>query len=67
MINPLVSADVLRERLAVCTACANLKGYVVLRCALCGCSVKAKSMLKRESCPAEKWPAVTVSNDLAHV
>ena len=47
-----VDRKLARERISICNICEyNARGI----CALCGCVLKAKTKLKTESCPIDKW------------
>ena len=57
-MNPLnfVSPENMRkERYDICVKCEFVKGALVLRCSICGCMIKGKVALARESCPKGKW------------
>tara|TARA_B100000768_G_scaffold105861_1_gene98313 strand:+ start:463 stop:663 length:201 start_codon:yes stop_codon:yes gene_type:complete len=47
------------KRLAVCGSCPRKKLSRIVKvwsyCAECHCPLKAKTVLKRESCPLGKW------------
>lgn len=60
----IVPSETLKERLATCMSCEKLTGYVMLRCSMCGCSIKGKSILARESCPMGKWSKVEDSSSV---
>ena len=52
----IIASDALRqERTATCGNCENLRGFLVLRCGLCGCLIRGKTILINEKCPAGKW------------
>ena len=56
MIPQILAPDAVRqERMAACANCENLKGFLILRCGLCGCVLKGKTLLLNEKCPAGKW------------
>lgn len=43
-----------QERLAICKQCKDFD-WLLGRCKICGCFVRAKVMLEEESCPVDKW------------
>ena len=51
--NPL-NADpkVIKERQAMCKACEFMQNK---RCTKCGCWLQYKTILRAESCPADRW------------
>jgi len=50
--NQRADAKVKQQRLWVCQSCPERQG---IRCGLCGCFLKSKSMLKNSECPIGKW------------
>ena len=55
----LASEDVVNDRKNVCLSCKyiknpkpDLKGS---KCKLCGCLIRAKTALRQETCPKNKW------------
>jgi hypothetical protein len=54
--------EIVAKRLDVCRGCEYLtRGHVVipqmefLKCSLCGCPVKSKTLLTRSTCPKGYW------------
>lgn len=45
-------ADLAEHRLVICDDCENRKDN---RCNLCGCNLAAKTLVKEEKCPDNKW------------
>jgi|688.fasta_scaffold1338455_2 hypothetical protein len=48
--------DVRKARVEICLACPHLKKGLIFRCGKCGCVIKGKTALARESCPDDRWP-----------
>jgi hypothetical protein len=48
-----VNEDLSKQRMKICRNCPKLLSGMV--CAVCGCSVAAKSRIPEEECPAKKW------------
>ena len=48
----LAPAQVVHERLSLCTACDYLSKGTCLKC---GCYVELRAAAKKTSCPAKKW------------
>lgn len=43
-----------KERRDICQKC-ELRNETLNVCTICGCFIKAKTKLKKSSCPMEKW------------
>ena len=41
-----------KKRRAICATCSERVGFV---CGSCGCVIAAKSRVKEEECPLDKW------------
>jgi len=41
-------------RMSICKGCKDYD-WVMGRCKICGCFLRAKVMLEEESCPVGKW------------
>lgn len=54
--NQRADAKERQQRLWVCQSCPERQG---IRCGLCGCFLKSKSMLKNSECPIGKWSTLT--------
>ena len=52
--------DVVRERRRICSECKAAGDRVYWKCGLCGCSLRAKTRVASERCPADppRWEAV---------
>ncbi len=50
----LVPNQLAAERYDICQNC-ELRSTTLNVCSVCGCFVKAKTKLKKASCPMEKW------------
>jgi hypothetical protein len=48
-----VSPATQQKRLQTCGDCEHHTG---VRCRLCGCFTRVKTLLPHETCPAGKWP-----------
>ena len=48
----VVNSEAIRKRRMICAGCDRKKGW---KCTECGCLVAAKTKLKSESCPLDKW------------
>lgn len=45
-------ADLAEHRLVICDDCPN---RTFNKCKLCGCNLAAKTLVKEEKCPDNKW------------
>jgi hypothetical protein len=52
---PMLSAQQVAARIAVCASCDRLRSNRT--CAQCGCFVDAKARFRSQTCPLRKWPA----------
>jgi hypothetical protein len=50
----LANDQVQKERIAICNSCPDLNN-TIRQCKLCLCFVDAKTKLKNQGCPADKW------------
>lgn len=48
----VVLKETRNQRLAICEQCSNYKHKF---CSICKCLMPAKTWLKNENCPIEKW------------
>lgn len=55
--NNIVSDEVQQERYNICLDCTNLY-KPTSTCKLCGCFMKAKTKLRKASCPIKKWTSL---------
>ena len=53
-----VSEEVYNYRYGICSSCDKLYKPTD-SCKLCGCFMKVKCWMPKQSCPAGKWPAET--------
>ena len=52
-VDQSVPEAVKEERRAICSACPKLK--TTGQCGECFCFIKAKSLIRQEKCPLDKW------------
>lgn len=57
LLNNKVSPEIQQERYDICQACDKLY-KLTDTCKVCGCFMKVKTHLPRQSCPLKKWLAV---------
>ena len=54
ILNINVDSELAKTRLKICAACEELNP-ISNRCRVCGCFLKHKTRLVKESCPKYKW------------
>jgi hypothetical protein len=47
--------DARQKRELTCTTCEHKKTLLIDYCGKCGCSIRTKTVLRREKCPEGKW------------
>ena len=56
--NDRVDKPTQKERLSLCLKCEKAELGI---CTVCFCPLAAKSWIKSEKCPIDKWPSVELS------
>jgi hypothetical protein len=57
---PILDRAARRARVAICKSCDHYAGF---RCMLCKCPILTASAVPQKTCPAGKWPPLTINQN----